>query len=543
MRKPLYTLAVVLAALCIVGGLHAASPDTGAQAVTIIAPPNGATISGSRVGIMVSFNSDEKHPVSKIQVFLDGKSVTERPYETPLAQSACSFKWDTLRTPNGKHKLDIQIFSGTEYLAMASCAVTVSNQAPDLVIPRVAIVSPREGDMVSGITPITIQASDNSGCEPLVSMYIDKSLRCVKNRGPYTYEWDTTKDENGPHSIEVAATDDSTNRASLKPIRVIVRNPGKPMPFTVRETPALSGAADKLSKSVPVLPDLPPATTPRESIKRSGASEREYARTVPEVGGVVAERFEIEQTAAPVANLPSLPAPDSAVPHLELNESPAPDAPAVEEKPASADIAKAPAPDDPPVPAQTTTPDVSAPGPTCSPVLIAHLAETDSVRPTMKADCRLVAPALPTVNTTREAGVRASNPSQGREYVVQAGDSVIRLAKRFGVSAEAIIQLNSIQDPQLIRIGDKLRIPANVKMIPIRTVFEEAGGTVIWDCDQRLVRAVCPQNDVTLKIGRAEATVNGAQVAMDRPAVVRSGRTLVSKSFVTETLGMDATGQ
>jgi len=532
MRRPLCMLAAILAAFCV----QTAWADTeSAQTAAIVAPPNGATIHGGQVDITVSFNSDKEHPVSRVQVFLDGKPVTKRVYETPLAQGACSFKWDTVRTPNGRHKLDIQVFSGDEYLAMASCTVTVANQAPDLAIPRIAVLSPREGETVSGITPITIHAYDNSGQEPLVSVYIDKSLRCMKNRGPYTYEWDTTKDENGPHAIEATAVDDSSNRADLKPIRVIVRNPGKPMPIRAREDSDMAEALDRISRSVPVLPDLPSASaTSGKSIKRSGAGEQEYARTVPEAGSIAAERFEIEQTAAPVANLPSLPALDSSIPHVELKESPAPDVPAAEEKPASADVIETTTPPEPPTFAQAASESTTAPA------LVARLAGTDSVRPTIKADCRLAAPPTPAGG---RAIARASNAPRSNEYVVQAGDSVIRLAKRFGVSVEAIVESNGIQDPQMIRIGDKLRIPANAKMVPIRPIFEEAGGTVIWDHSRRSVHAVCPQNDVTLKIGEAEATVNEEQVAMDRPAVIRSGRTLVAESFVAKTLGMAATGR
>ncbi|HUV05476.1 MAG TPA: Ig-like domain-containing protein [Armatimonadota bacterium] len=541
MRIPVYTLVVVLAAVCIAGVLHAAE-SAAVPTVTFAAPTNGATIQGGQVDVTVSFGSDDKHPVSKVQVFLDGKPASERVYETPLAQGTCSFKWDTVRSPNGKHKLDIQIFSNTEYLAMASCTVTVSNQPRDLVAPKVALISPKEGDTVSGVTPVTIEASDNSGREPLVSVCIDKSVRCIKNRGPYTYEWDTTRDENGPHSIEVAAADDLYNRAGVKPISVTVRNPGKPMPVIGRETTAVPEAADVLSRSIPVLPNLPSTTaTPRQSIKRSGAAEQEYARTVPEPGSVAAEKFEVEHTAAPVANLPSLSARvlESGVPHVELKESPAP---VPEEKAASAGIAKA-ADSPEPTPNRTAALDTSTSGPTAAPVLMAGLAEADQVRPSVRADYRLAVPAIPAARAAAKVVARASSALRGTEYVVRPGDSVIRLAKRFGVSAQAIIEVNAIQDPRIIRIGDKLRIPANAKMIAIRPVFEDAGGTLIWDSDERSVRAICAQNDVTLRIGRAEAAVNGAPVAMERPAVVRSGRTLVCESFVTETLGMAAPGR
>lgn len=45
------------------------------------------------------------------------------------------------------------------------------------------------------------------------------------------------------------------------------------------------------------------------------------------------------------------------------------------------------------------------------------------------------------------------------EYVVQPGDSVSQIANRLGVSTETVIWANQIDDPNLIRPGDVLRIP------------------------------------------------------------------------------------
>lgn len=44
-------------------------------------------------------------------------------------------------------------------------------------------------------------------------------------------------------------------------------------------------------------------------------------------------------------------------------------------------------------------------------------------------------------------------------YVVQAGDVLGAIAKRFGTTIEAIAAANGITDPDLIRIGQELIIP------------------------------------------------------------------------------------
>jgi len=47
-----------------------------------------------------------------------------------------------------------------------------------------------------------------------------------------------------------------------------------------------------------------------------------------------------------------------------------------------------------------------------------------------------------------------------QEYTVQAGDTLGAIAAQFGVTVDAIVQANSIADPNLIVPGETLIIPA-----------------------------------------------------------------------------------
>ncbi|PWH19314.1 MAG: M23 family peptidase [Ardenticatenia bacterium] len=58
------------------------------------------------------------------------------------------------------------------------------------------------------------------------------------------------------------------------------------------------------------------------------------------------------------------------------------------------------------------------------------------------------------------APVVAGSPDQtGQTYIVQDGDTLSDIALRFGVTVEALISANQIQDPDLIQVGQKLLIP------------------------------------------------------------------------------------
>jgi LysM repeat protein len=46
-----------------------------------------------------------------------------------------------------------------------------------------------------------------------------------------------------------------------------------------------------------------------------------------------------------------------------------------------------------------------------------------------------------------------------QEYVVQAGDSLSKIAKMFGVTVAALVAANAIQDPDKIAEGQRLKIP------------------------------------------------------------------------------------
>jgi len=95
-------------------------------------------------------------------------------------------------------------------------------------------------------------------------------------------------------------------------------------------------------------------------------------------------------------------------------------------------------------------------------------------------------------------------------------------------------------DGQFLRILDTDPIIQNGRTLaPMRAIFEALGADLDWDDATRT--AIATKDDIVIKvtIGESVATVNGAPVALDVPAVIHSQRTLVPVRFIAESFGME----
>ena len=85
--------------------------------------------------------------------------------------------------------------------------------ATDTTPPSVLILSPLAGASASKIITVKITATDNVGIVK-VELYKDGVLVGTTTTSPYNFDWDTTKDSNGAHTLIAMAYDTSANRAS-----------------------------------------------------------------------------------------------------------------------------------------------------------------------------------------------------------------------------------------------------------------------------------------------------------------------------------------
>lgn len=74
-------------------------------------------------------------------------------------------------------------------------------------------------------------------------------------------------------------------------------------------------------------------------------------------------------------------------------------------------------------------------------------------------------------------------------------------------------------------------------LVPMRAIFEALGAEIYWNAETRTVSAARGEVALAVQIGNPWANVNDEPVALDVPARIVDGRTLVPLRFVSEALG------
>jgi len=144
-----------------------------------------------------------------------------------------------------------------------------------------------------------------------------------------------------------------------------------------------------------------------------------------------------------------------------------------------------------------------------------------------------------------------------RSYRVRRGETLMAVAKRFGVTEKSLLVANGIGGD--VRPGSVIRVPGTFDVVlnssrvqfdvpprmdgglalaPFRQIMEQAGGVVVWNADTRQIRAATDRTDVQLQIGSKEALVNQVVVVMDREAFLDQGRAIVPVKFIQKALDL-----
>lgn len=113
-------------------------------------------------------------------------------------------------------------------------------------------------------------------------------------------------------------------------------------------------------------------------------------------------------------------------------------------------------------------------------------------------------------------------------YEVQRGDSLSTIARRHGVSTAELADLNKISDPNTIRIGQKLLLPAHARTVTPRAAAPAPAAPAAPTADGTtyVVQAGDSLSRIAARHGVTTAALSAANNISD-PNMIRVGQTLV----------------
>lgn len=133
-------------------------------------------------------------PPARVRLLLDGREIdhdTSPPY---------LFHWDSRRTKDGPHVLTLAARARDGRVVRSSVRVVVANGV--IVPPAIAADSLADGQSVSGTQHWLVQTS---GTVTRVDFVVDGVVRGSASTAPYAWDWDTSTEAPGTHTLAVRA--------------------------------------------------------------------------------------------------------------------------------------------------------------------------------------------------------------------------------------------------------------------------------------------------------------------------------------------------
>lgn len=462
---------------------------SGSAAEMKVLSPLQSEIVPGKFEMQVDFTGKGASPIMVAEMWVDGERWARQGLGSPKVKGRLKFDVDGSTLKPGIHTVMVRVYAEDGSSSSLSSQIVIAGTGsiapvtPEIkgVVggPEMSFRKPGNGNRVSGVIEIEVDAPAKGGVQPYVSFYIDKQWKTLKNFPPYNYTWDTTTVANGYHTIEAMGYLETTNATSVRKMQVFVDNPGG---NTIRMTEIPDLNVPKSVKPVTLPGPAQTALVPFGELNVSSVGASRVKGAERGDAGI--------RPVAPSASVAK--AGKSVKPTGQL---------ALELFPVNGNV-------NPAGSKEVKTPAPSARRPVTSlPPLVA-----------------IAGPVNP----------RASAPVKPLPFnpLPRMTSDTIRLpdaARTFQVAF----------DGQMIAFDVAPRVENGLPLAPFRQIFEHTGGQVMWAPQTKVVRAVNAEKEVIIRVGQDRATVNGTSITMERAAAIEKGRTIVPLSFVGQALDVD----
>ena len=224
----------------LVVAVGAGTPDTTAPTVSLTAPSDGKTFSGS---VSVAATATDNVKVGAVEFLADGA----------VFATAFSAPWEATFAPTvpGNHVLAAR---AVDFAGKSAESGSITVTLLDVISPTVSITAPSAGATLRGSVQLAATAADAGGVQTLDFLVDGSVISSVTGATAPTAAWDTTTLADGPHKLSAKATDKAGNAATSAEIGVTVDNT-PPDPSITAPT-----AGATFSRSIPVAASVPDAS-------------------------------------------------------------------------------------------------------------------------------------------------------------------------------------------------------------------------------------------------------------------------------------------
>ncbi len=365
---------------------------------------------------------------------------------------------------------------------------------PDPYAP-VNLIIPRNGTRVSGTVPV--EARLNLQGNMYATFFVDGQARALRNFAPYIYQWDTTQETNGWHTLEVWVFD-GKQTFKTPPTRVFVNNPGG---RTERQMEP--EAAGEMAETVePVVVAVESSPSAELSTLRMGEMA---GSTIP---------LELRLSTPPNEAIPSVPAEPALSFALALAEA----------NPAA--WRNTPGAGQPYFEVRFTAPEVP-PSTSFTPAPVYQWQprwRMAKAEPQMRGQKLTVPPVL-----ARAPESAAPNAYESAVLLFRHGTRLPRTIRTFEL----------VWNGRVIVPDVAPRVESGIPLVTVRHALESAGAVIRWDNQHKQATILLGEKTLVLDVRANRATLNETPLALDAPLQIVNGRVIVPVSLLGEVLNAD----